>query len=289
MFGTDHDDFVPRQPYQLGLPGIDCVLLRPADALAGSIHYYWSLTVTGARVRLPVIPDNALDLVLCPTAPGYAELYLPAERRVEIALDGPVRYVGVCLNPDRASSVLGQPIERLRCLAPGTETREALGLGRLIERLGERGADEADALSARLDECFAPRVSRSVDAALRGGEHERALLGHFLGTDEPARIGEVARRAGLSERQLRRETRRLLGLGPKKIQRVVRLQRALAELIDGSPQRAGYHDDAHRIRELRALSGWTPGQIRRMAERYNTARRRAGNLPSRKPPPERGR
>jgi len=51
-------------------------------------------------------------------------------------------------------------------------------------------------------------------------------------------------------------------------------------------RRVDYHDDAHRIRELRALTGWTPGEIRRMAENYDTARRRPPRLRSGDSQPE---
>ena len=82
-------------------------------------------------------------------------------------------------------------------------------------------------------------------------------------------IGGPVRFAGVCFRPDR--TRDLLGLGPKRVQRVLRLQAALAELLtsDEATEQDLYFDDSHRIRELKRLTGFTPGQIRRMAETYN--------------------
>ena len=101
-------------------------------------------------------------------------------------------------------------------------------------------------------------------------------------------MAALAHRAGVSERQFRRETRRLFGLSPKKIQRIVRLQRAIGELIDGRLSTTDYHDDSHRIRELRALTGWTPGEIRHLAETYNARRPSPRSLFSPRTPTRRG-
>ena len=273
MLGAARDGYVPRQPYQLGLPGIACTVLPATPRLAASVHYYWTLAIARGPVVLPVVPDNAADLVLCPAAPEFAELYFPVERRFDLRLEGPARYVGVCLRLERLEATLGARMAELRALAPGLETRERLGLEPLTERLARPGAGTGG-LAARLDAFFGARHSRGgarVDA-------RAALFSRFVDAFEGEPVAATARRAGLSERQLRRETHRLFGLGPKRLQRVVRLQRALAELIDGTPPRADFADDAHRIRELRALTGWTPGEIRRMAETYNAGRARSATL-----------
>ena len=84
-------------------------------------------------------------------------------------------------------------------------------------------------------------------------------------------VRAMAAHVGLSERQFRRVMRDQLGLSPKQLHRVVRLQQSLREVLDaaGTPWTAGFYDDSHRIRELKALTGLTPGQIQRMAEIYN--------------------
>jgi AraC-like DNA-binding protein len=65
---------------------------------------------------------------------------------------------------------------------------------------------------------------------------------------------------GLSERQLRRRCLDLFGYGPKVLDRVLRLERALAAARGGEAfarvaAGAGYADQAHLAREVRALAG----------------------------------
>ncbi len=80
-------------------------------------------------------------------------------------------------------------------------------------------------------------------------------------------VPEVAGAVGLGERQLRRRFTEAVGYGPKTFARVARFRRALALLRGGAAPAAaaydaGYADQAHLTRELRALAGGTPAALR---------------------------
>jgi AraC-like DNA-binding protein len=73
-------------------------------------------------------------------------------------------------------------------------------------------------------------------------------------------VRSAAGRSGLSERQLHRRCLPLFGYGPKTLARVLRFDRALALARAGRPfadvaSSAGYADQAHLSREVRALAG----------------------------------
>jgi AraC-like DNA-binding protein len=73
-------------------------------------------------------------------------------------------------------------------------------------------------------------------------------------------VRSAADRSGLSERQLHRRCLPLFGYGPKTLGRVLRFDRALALARSGRPfaevaADAGYADQAHLSREVRALAG----------------------------------
>jgi AraC-like DNA-binding protein len=71
---------------------------------------------------------------------------------------------------------------------------------------------------------------------------------------------------GLSERQLLRGCLPLFGYGPRRLGRILRLNRALAAARAGQPLAevaagTGYADQAHLTREVRALAGATPTEL----------------------------
>jgi AraC-like DNA-binding protein len=79
-------------------------------------------------------------------------------------------------------------------------------------------------------------------------------------------VAALADGLGLSERQLRRRCLELFGYGPKVLDRVLRLERALAAARRGAPfalvaADAGYADQPHLAREVRALAGVPLGEL----------------------------
>nr|MDT0658670.1 helix-turn-helix domain-containing protein [Micromonospora sp. DSM 115978] len=73
-------------------------------------------------------------------------------------------------------------------------------------------------------------------------------------------VGTVAQRCGLSPRQLHRRSNTAFGYGPKTLHRILRLQRAVALARAGRPfaavsADAGYADQAHLARDVRAMAG----------------------------------
>lgn len=80
-------------------------------------------------------------------------------------------------------------------------------------------------------------------------------------------VAEIAERTGYSARQLQRLSNDEFGYGLSVLARILRLQRALPALRSELPFAAvaantGYADQAHLSREVRALSGLTPTQLR---------------------------
>jgi transcriptional regulator GlxA family with amidase domain len=96
-----------------------------------------------------------------------------------------------------------------------------------------------------------------------------AAATYWLARHPAGRIEDLARFLGLGGRRLHRRFVAAVGYGPKTFQRVLRLQRVLA--LAGSGQRpaglamlalgAGYADQAHMGRELRALTGRSPREL----------------------------
>lgn len=85
----------------------------------------------------------------------------------------------------------------------------------------------------------------------------------------PVRIGDWARRHGLSPEHVARGFRQVFGVGPQAFGREVRARAALADALEGGDALAdialarGFSDQAHMTRAVLALSGRSPGAWRR--------------------------
>jgi AraC-like DNA-binding protein len=79
-------------------------------------------------------------------------------------------------------------------------------------------------------------------------------------------VDKVADAVGLSARQLHRRCLPAFGYGPKTLGRILRMGRALALARDGLALArvaavTGYADQAHLTREVKALTGASPGAL----------------------------
>jgi AraC-like DNA-binding protein len=84
-------------------------------------------------------------------------------------------------------------------------------------------------------------------------------------------IQQITDRLGWTRKRLIKGFRNEIGIPPKALARVLRFRRALEELNSGNiisnPQLAaecGYSDQAHMIRDFKALSGLTPVELLRL-------------------------
>ncbi|WP_084557263.1 helix-turn-helix domain-containing protein, partial [Couchioplanes caeruleus] len=110
-------------------------------------------------------------------------------------------------------------------------------------------AEAGDPLAALED--FARRRWRTPD---------RTMVAVAAGARAGVPVGAIADSCGLSSRQLQRRCRAAFGYGPKTLARILRLQTAVGLARRGRPfadvsVTAGYADQAHLARDVKALSG----------------------------------
>jgi len=143
---------------------------------------------------------------------------------------------------------------------------------RLRDRLaGTTGS--IDAVAILVDE-IRERVRSSRALSRRDLVH--AALERIRMNDSTTSFGDVARELSASERHVRRLIRERVGIGPKYLQRVERLNRVVAHADRvakpdwaGLAIDAGYYDQSHLIAETRALTARSPVELhaeRRMQE-----------------------
>ncbi|MGW6821113.1 helix-turn-helix domain-containing protein [Streptomyces sp. NPDC055005] len=140
----------------------------------------------------------------------------------------------------------------------------------LAEVLGADGRHLADRLAALggwrerfdlLDSVFVARLERGPAVA----PEVRGALAR-LWADSGTSLARATAGSGWSARTLRARFRKQVGLSPKAVARVFRLQHALRRLAAGEPPArvaaaCGYHDQAHLSREVKAMTGLPPSRF----------------------------
>ncbi len=228
----------------------------PSLALAPFVACFWEVTSNGEAHR--VLPDGAMD-VLFALGDAGARVIGPMTRAIVTGEGAPGCVVGVRFRPGAAIDLLGVAARELRDeTAPVADVWGAEG-----RTLDARLADARDAFEVRsaIEAAISARVARTRAPDPRVA-HAVTLL-NANGGELP--IPAVAAKVGVGERQLERLFDERVGYGPKAFARVVRLQRATATIARGSIASwarlavdCGYSDQAHLVREFRALTGVTP-------------------------------
>ena len=210
-----------------------------ATGMAGAI--VWSREVSEPETHR-ILPDGCLDLIW---VDGRLLVAGPdATAQVMTSTPGST-YVGLRFYPGTGPSVLGMPAVEL---LDSRVDLDQIWPQRLVDRLTAQVSDATDRTSALLDIARARIAPDATTAAIVAG----------LKAGQP--VATVADAVGMSERQLHRRSLTAFGYGPKTLARVLRMRHALALATAGTPYAdvavtAGYADQAHLSREVKALAG----------------------------------
>jgi AraC-like DNA-binding protein len=217
-------------------------------ALGAEVECVWRAEVDTPQV-LDVLPDGCMDLVWTGTrlvVAGPDTGPHPTRREPGLASAG-LRFA-----PGRLPALLGVPAAALR--------DQRVPLADLHPALARRA-------TARLEHGTDPvAVLAGLTAALPGSPADAGLqaVAAHLGTG--ASVVATADRLGWTARTLHRHCLAAFGYGPVVLRRVLRFRRAAALLYTGVPvaqaaAEAGYADQPHLSREVRALAGMAPREL----------------------------
>jgi AraC-like DNA-binding protein len=229
----------------------------PAD-LAPYVDRFWLRTaLRGDPLRRHrVLPDGCVDVIVRADL-GSAELVGTMTHALEVA-DAPAELIAVRFKPGTAAAIA-------RCALAELTDRHAA-----VEQLGIA------------DGALAGRVSEAATASARIAALASWLRRRLAGAPLPdplvacavealtapaGRVDEVARSLGVTRQHLARAFRREVGVTPKELARIARMQRATAALGRDGAELArvalelGYVDQSHLSREVRDLVGITPAAL----------------------------
>lgn len=241
----------------------------PPAALRPWVECAWELVVGEGDDHIQrVLPDGSIDLVWTEHA-GLRVVGPNTTAFLEPVAAGSSA-VGVRLHPGAAPPLVGGSAEALR------DARVPAGL---VWRAAGARLEDAAAGAAGADERLGILLG-AIAARSRGAPGPDGVVGAVVARLRHAptvRAGELAADLGLGERQLRRRVVAAVGYGPKRLARVLRLQRALAAARAGQElaavaYEAGYADQSHFARDCSELAGVPPTHL-------------AGPFPTRRDPP----
>ena len=240
--------------------------LLPHPALRPFVDRFWILTAAAGAGPRRILPDGCIDVIVDvdPDSEGFGQaaavgtmtramLFHPQTR---------VRSAAVRFRPGGAAPFLRLSADEL--------TDRVVDVGDTGARWIAAGAGEvlADPLAA------VAALERRLLARLHAiAEPDRAVahaVGRLFGAAPPP-IAELGREIGWSRQYLARRFRAEVGVGPKQLARVARLQRAVDQLqsgaggdltLAGTAVDLGYFDQAHMARDFREMAGVAPRDVR---------------------------
>lgn len=177
--------------------------------------------------------------------------------------DGGMEGIEVTLTPWAAYRLFGTPMADLTDTVVGADEV----LGRRIRILAEQLSEGPD-WTARCDILNRTLMRWTAQApASHQPDHGVLRAWHLLNRSSgTVTVQGLAQHIQWSTRHLEARFRRQIGLSPKRMARVIRVNRAIRQLTRGSSPASsaltcGYYDQAHLIREFKALTGTTPGRF----------------------------
>ncbi len=221
---------------------------RPPAALDELVHCFWELRTVGDLVdgfRLHAMPDACVNLLFDQIDTRIAGVTLLHTAHATLDLGRSFRYAGIQFFPgvwrgDRDATVdhyVGEPYEGDLPLVE--VSRAAAGFD-----FDGKVTVFAEFVETLRDDGFV--VPNPVTAAI------------LTNLDEIHSVGDMARAAALSPRQLQRVLKATTGFSPHDLLKVLRVQHSFRQ-----DYLLSFADQSHFTHSFRRLTGYTPGQFKK--------------------------
>jgi AraC-like DNA-binding protein len=253
--------------------GLRMILHRPRGRLASYVRYFQALTTdataptavldfAGADVSVPLrFGDPVIAKGFGQGVVESAAVVGPRTRSVWLSFAGAIDQVNVSFLPGVAGAFLHLSMAEVAGRVVAPEDVWPRGFRQALADLEPLPCE--DRLS-RLEEL----LLGLLDATLDPGPQVREALRLIQATGGRVRVPWLADQVNLSVSQLERSFKRHVGLGPKLLARQTRVAEVAAEAMSASAHdwgwmayEHGYSDQAHLVRECRALLGLTPRRL----------------------------
>ncbi len=242
--------------------------LAAAEALSFFVKHYWivSWDHTDTEPYLQhVVPNPCVNLIV---EPQKTLIYGPSTQKFSYPIHGKGMVFGVKFKPGGFYPFLNRPVSAL--------VGHPLGIAEMLDLEGPELEDMI--LSLSTDREMADAMDQLLLAKLPSQDEQVVLINriidHIAGERDLSKVDQVCEHFGLHIRKLQRLFDQYVGISPKWVIRLYRLQNA-AETMDlrlpvdlsRLSLELGYHDQPHFIKDFKAVVGCTPEEYRRSVER----------------------
>jgi AraC-like DNA-binding protein len=248
------------------------VKAKPAPSLARYIDYYWVSRWARASRNAPAVTALLDPCVHLQIHRGRSDIIGVTRRAYRMRLEGHDFVVGARFRPGGFFPFIGQPVARLTDRVQRADVTFGMPHGafdpwtaslcRDIESCPGGADQHAATIGTHLDSVLESHLLQADSLA----EEMAALVETMRLRRDLRRVRDLARFSGHSERTLHRLFLRYVGVSPARVIRHHRLRSVTERLargedksIRGLAYEYGYADQAHFIREFRAMFGVTPG------------------------------
>lgn len=234
---------------------------EPCGQLRPFVECYWTSTTTAKSPQAHrILPDGCVDFIFDPNLSEYANGVVVGTMSTAQMFEpnGRVQMVAVRFRPGGAWPFLKTPMVHLtNTHVPLEEFMPAsTWASRIHETNGEKDKIqqlESQLLSSLPSASSPNRVVREAISQMRSGDN----------------VEGTAARLDISRQHLNRLFRQHVGIGPKVLARISRLQQMVTSIdsLTGTEwgmlaDQLGFFDQAHMITDCRQLTGLTPVQLR---------------------------
>lgn len=247
---------------------------EPGESLSTLIRCYWTLEspVTGIVERQTVVPDGCMEMIF-----HYGDLYKQynqdgssiiqprcfvigqLKQPLEIEPTGVTGIFSVRFQPNGFFPFATVPIKEM--------ANTALPLGQLFGDAGsaiEQDILNADSTSERIQLVENFLSSLLTDTVII--DHiARSVVATILSANGQLSVEEVSKQCHINRRSLERKFSTAIGLSPKQLSKIIRLQAMLKILLNKQcakltdlAYKGEYYDQAHFIKDFKELTGFTP-------------------------------
>ncbi|AJY75139.1 helix-turn-helix domain-containing protein [Paenibacillus beijingensis] len=237
----------------------------PSEDLAGFVKHFWlvSWDLSGQPPYVQdVVPNPCVNLIF---ESGKTAVYGVAKSKQSQTIQGKGRVFGVKFKPGGFYPFVKWPVSRL--------TGSPVGIAGIFG--AEGGRLEHSILSQDDPGTMVELADAFLRRHLPAPDETVVLINRMIDLisdeDELTKVEQLVDRFGMNKRKLQRLFNQYVGVSPKWVIKLYRIQNA-AEAIDGGRQigfaklsaELGYYDQSHFIRDFKSIVGKTPDEYMKL-------------------------